>query len=182
MAKSAYFPQLLLNATFGYRSTETPAPDQSRNIWWLGPFSFGASMLALALAPNQPVAFAVGVVMGFTSISFMTASTAIVQLRAGIPMLIDALESGKAEWAPPPIPSTMKEVLDAYEAQLEELLAQVADCTTRGHRIRIKVGHGFVERQGRDRFGRTLAVDRVDLQVQAGSVLAPTIGSDGSTA
>jgi MFS family permease len=43
---------------------------------------FGASMLALALAPNQPVAFAVGVVMGFTSISFMTASTAIVQLRA----------------------------------------------------------------------------------------------------
>jgi MFS family permease len=43
---------------------------------------FGASMLALALAPNQPVAFAVGIVMGFTSISFMTASTAIVQLRA----------------------------------------------------------------------------------------------------
>jgi len=43
---------------------------------------FGASMLALALAPNQPIAFAVGVVMGFTSISFMTASTAIVQLRA----------------------------------------------------------------------------------------------------
>lgn len=43
---------------------------------------FGASMLALAAAPNQPAAFAVGVVMGFTSISFMTASTAIVQLRA----------------------------------------------------------------------------------------------------
>ena len=33
-------------------------------------------------------------------------------------------------------------------AQLEELLAQVADCTTRGHRIRIKVADGFVERQG----------------------------------
>jgi MFS family permease len=43
---------------------------------------FGAAMLALALAPNQPVAFAVGAVMGFTSILFMTASTAIVQLRA----------------------------------------------------------------------------------------------------
>jgi MFS family permease len=43
---------------------------------------FGASMLALAAAPNQPIAFAIGVVMGFTSISFMTASTAIVQLRA----------------------------------------------------------------------------------------------------
>src|ERR671917_2035649 len=32
-------------------------------------------------------------------------------------MLIDALESGKAEWAPPPLPATMKEVLDAYENQ-----------------------------------------------------------------
>ncbi len=28
---------------FGYRSTETPAPDMSRNIWWLGAFSFGES-------------------------------------------------------------------------------------------------------------------------------------------
>lgn len=36
----------------------------------------------------------------------------------------------------------------ASAAQLEELLDQVADCTTRGHRIRIKVGTGFVERQG----------------------------------
>lgn len=33
-------------------------------------------------------------------------------------------------------------------AQLDELLDQVADCTTRGHAIRIKVGAGFVERQG----------------------------------
>lgn len=44
--------------------------------------AFGGSMLALAVAPNQPVAFAVGVVMGLTSITFMTTSTAIVQLRA----------------------------------------------------------------------------------------------------
>jgi tRNA(Ile)-lysidine synthase len=36
----------------------------------------------------------------------------------------------------------------ASAAQLEELLDQVADCTTRGHKIRIKVGNGFVERQG----------------------------------
>ncbi len=36
----------------------------------------------------------------------------------------------------------------ASAAQLEELLDQVADCTTRGHRIRIKVGEGFVLRQG----------------------------------
>jgi tRNA(Ile)-lysidine synthase len=31
-------------------------------------------------------------------------------------------------------------------AQLVELLDQVAACTTRGHRIHIKVGHGFVQR------------------------------------
>ena len=32
-------------------------------------------------------------------------------------MLIDALESGKAEWAPAPTPPTMKAVLEAYEQQ-----------------------------------------------------------------
>jgi tRNA(Ile)-lysidine synthase len=33
-------------------------------------------------------------------------------------------------------------------AQIEELLDQIADCTTRGHRVRIKLGGGFIERQG----------------------------------
>ena len=32
-------------------------------------------------------------------------------------MLIDALESGKAEWSPPPTPATMKEVLYTYDTQ-----------------------------------------------------------------
>jgi uncharacterized damage-inducible protein DinB len=32
-------------------------------------------------------------------------------------MLIDALESGKAEWVPAPTPPTMKTVLEAYEQQ-----------------------------------------------------------------
>jgi uncharacterized damage-inducible protein DinB len=32
-------------------------------------------------------------------------------------MIIEALESGKAEWSPPPTPSTMKDVLEAYEKQ-----------------------------------------------------------------
>ena len=32
-------------------------------------------------------------------------------------MIIQALESVKAEWAPPPMPATMKEVLEAYEKQ-----------------------------------------------------------------
>ena len=32
-------------------------------------------------------------------------------------MLIEALENGKAEWAPPPMPATMKEVVAEYESQ-----------------------------------------------------------------
>jgi tRNA(Ile)-lysidine synthase len=34
------------------------------------------------------------------------------------------------------------------EAQLRELCGQIEACTTRGHRIAIKVGNGFVERRG----------------------------------
>lgn len=43
---------------------------------------FGVAMGALAVAPNQPLAFVAGVAMGLASITFMTTSTAIVQLRA----------------------------------------------------------------------------------------------------
>jgi uncharacterized damage-inducible protein DinB len=32
-------------------------------------------------------------------------------------MIVEALETGKAEWAPPPLPATMREVLAAYEGQ-----------------------------------------------------------------
>lgn len=34
-------------------------------------------------------------------------------------------------------------------AQMQELLDQIAVCTTRGHQIRIKVGIGFIERRGK---------------------------------
>ncbi len=36
-------------------------------------------------------------------------------------MLIDAVENGKAEWAPPPAPATMKEVLTTYEKQSDDI-------------------------------------------------------------
>ena len=39
-------------------------------------------------------------------------------------MIIDALESGKAEWSPPPMPGTMKAVLEAYEQQSATLPAR----------------------------------------------------------
>jgi uncharacterized damage-inducible protein DinB len=36
-------------------------------------------------------------------------------------MIIEALENGKAEWAPPPMPPSMKDVLAAYEQQADAL-------------------------------------------------------------
>jgi uncharacterized damage-inducible protein DinB len=45
-------------------------------------------------------------------------------------MLIDALESGKAEWSPPPMPKTMKEIAENYEKQsasIAERLTALSD-------------------------------------------------------
>ena len=39
-------------------------------------------------------------------------------------MIIEALETGTAAWAPPPMPSTMKEVLAAYDQLSDELPAR----------------------------------------------------------
>lgn len=39
-------------------------------------------------------------------------------------MIMDALENGKAEWAPPPVPATMQEVLEAYDKQSAEMSAR----------------------------------------------------------
>ena len=39
-------------------------------------------------------------------------------------MIIEALESGKAEWAPPPMPATIKEVVDTYEKQGADIVAR----------------------------------------------------------
>lgn len=36
-------------------------------------------------------------------------------------MIIEALESGQAEWAPPPMPATMGEIVAAYEQQSAEM-------------------------------------------------------------
>ena len=41
-------------------------------------------------------------------------------------MLLDALESGKAEWAPPPMPDSMRDVLAEYERQSAEVLKRWA--------------------------------------------------------
>lgn len=36
-------------------------------------------------------------------------------------MIVDALESGKAEWTPPPMPASMKDVASAYDAQSADI-------------------------------------------------------------
>jgi len=37
-------------------------------------------------------------------------------------MIIDALESGKVEWAPPPMPKAMKDVVATYEKQSADVI------------------------------------------------------------
>ena len=45
-------------------------------------YAFGVAMLLLSVTPNVPVTFPIGILVGVSSIAFMTTSTAIVQLRA----------------------------------------------------------------------------------------------------
>ena len=45
-------------------------------------FGFGASMLLLAITPSVPFTYAIGILVGVSSITFMTTSTAIMQLRS----------------------------------------------------------------------------------------------------
>lgn len=42
-------------------------------------------------------------------------------------MLIDALESGKAAWEPPPLPETMKEIVEAYDEQSAATLSRLQE-------------------------------------------------------
>ena len=44
------------------------------------------------------------------------------QIVAEEKMIIDALESGGADWAPGPVPATMKEVCDVYDRQSAEIV------------------------------------------------------------
>ena len=53
-----------------------------------------------------------------------TAQEIAWQLVCEEKMIIEALETGKAEWAPPPMPATMKDVLAAYEAQSAGMAAR----------------------------------------------------------
>ena len=45
-------------------------------------FGFGVAMLLLAVTPNVPFTYPIGILVGVSSITFMTTSTAIMQLRS----------------------------------------------------------------------------------------------------
>ena len=45
-------------------------------------------------------------------------------------MLIEALETGKAEWAPAPMPSGMKEIVEAYERQCADVNQRFSELST----------------------------------------------------
>jgi MFS family permease len=48
----------------------------------LSSLGYGAAMTVMAFAPNRWIAYAVGLLLGVTSIAFLTSSTAIVQMRS----------------------------------------------------------------------------------------------------
>ncbi len=56
-----------------------------------------------------------------------TAQTIAWQIVCEEKMIIEALETGKAAWAPPPMPATMTEVLQAYDEQSATMVRRWKD-------------------------------------------------------
>src|SRR5262249_15102535 len=54
-----------------------------------------------------------------------TAKDIAWQIACEEKMIIDALETGKTEWNPLPMPATMKELLDAYETQSADVVRRL---------------------------------------------------------
>jgi MFS family permease len=75
------FSILSLGSLLGALSNARRKTITGRNLV-VSAFAFGVAMLALSAVPNLLFVFPVGVVMGFASVSFLTSSTAIVQLLA----------------------------------------------------------------------------------------------------
>ena len=51
-----------------------------------------------------------------------TAKEIAWQIIAEEKMIIEAVENGTAEWAPPPVPASMKEVVEVYDAQSADIV------------------------------------------------------------
>lgn len=72
-------------------------------------------------------------------------------LRVGVPPDIKALQA----LSPPRLANVLRHWLLSVHhatptaAQLDELMAQLGDCQTRGHQLQLKVGHGVCVRRGK---------------------------------
>jgi MFS family permease len=67
----------LIGALYTARRTSTSVRDVA-----VASLAYGAAMTLMAFAPNQWAAYGFGVLLGMASITFLVASTAIVQMRA----------------------------------------------------------------------------------------------------
>ena len=94
-------------------------------------FGFGLAMLTFAAMPNLLSAFPVALLVGFTSIAFMTASTAIVQVRATPNMRgrVLALQSMVLIGSTPIGGPVMGAVCDAFGARTALVIGGVAALT-----------------------------------------------------
>jgi MFS family permease len=91
-------------------------------------FAFGAAMFVLAAAPTLLTAFPIAVFVGLTSVAFITASTAIVQVRAEPSMRgrVLALQGMVLIGSTPIGGPLLGYVCDAYGARTGILLGAVA--------------------------------------------------------
>ncbi|OQC17675.1 MAG: TilS substrate binding domain protein [Alphaproteobacteria bacterium ADurb.Bin100] len=71
-------------------------------------------------------------------------------MALGLPPRIDGLQALSRPRQANALRHWLRQVhgTSASKAQLDELLDQLADCTTRGHHLHLKIGRGFVRRQG----------------------------------
>lgn len=79
-----------------------------------------------------------------------TAQEIAWQITCEEKMIIEALEKGKAEWNPPPMPASMRDVLDAYNAQRSSIVE-------RWRALPIERWNGTIEVFGADRPGSGMA-------------------------
>jgi MFS family permease len=75
------FSVTAIGSLAGALSTARRRTIEVRNVI-IASAGFGVSMLVLAASPTLGIAFPIAIAVGWTSIAFMTASTAIVQVRA----------------------------------------------------------------------------------------------------
>jgi MFS family permease len=75
------FSTTAVGSLMGALSTARRRTIETRDVI-IASTAFGIAMFVLAASPSLAIAFPLGIALGFTSISFMTASTAIVNLRS----------------------------------------------------------------------------------------------------